>query len=111
MKNEKQHWSKEELSTYILLVSAKADGVVAKKELDLIKSMTTVETFQKVHAEFCGDKEDRSLEKIRDSVQDNDYSFKDIVELKMEIEEVFASDGTTLLKESNLERILNNMLY
>ncbi|PRX42190.1 hypothetical protein [Salegentibacter salegens] len=111
MKKEKYHWSKEELRAYILLLSAKADAIVAKEELDLIKSMTTVQTFKKMYAEFRDDDEDQALEKIRDSIQDNDYSYGDILIMRKEIEEVFASDGTTLLKESNLERILDNMLY
>lgn len=111
MKNEKHHWSKDELRAYILLLSAKADAVEAEVELDLIKSMTTVETFQKIYAEFREDDEDQSLEKIRESIKDNDYSYWDILKLRREIEEVFASDGTTLMKESNLERILDNILY
>ena len=53
MKNDKKYWNKEELKTYILLLCAKADAVESKDEIELIKSMSTAETFQNTYAEFC----------------------------------------------------------
>jgi len=111
IKNEKHHWNKDELKCYILLLCAKADAVETKEELDLIKSMTTYKTFQKIYAEFCKDGEDQSLEKIRDSMRTNDYSYWELAKLRKEIEEVFASDGTILKKENTLRNILDKILY
>lgn len=99
------------MKCYILLLCAKADAVETKEELDLIKSMTTYKTFQKIYAEFCKDGEDQSLEKIRDSMRTNDYSYWELAKLRKEIEEVFASDGTILKKENTLRNILDKILY
>lgn len=110
MKNEKP-WNKDELKCYILFLCAKADSIETKEELDLIKSMTTYKIYQKIYAEFCKDSEDQSLEKIRDSMQRNDYSYWELAKLRKEIEEVFASDGTILKKEHTLRNILDKILY
>lgn len=111
MKTEQKPWTKAELKTYILLLCAKADQVEAKEELDLIKSKTAATTFEKMYATFCKDNEDECLEKIRDTLQDHEYSYMELSQLRKEIEEVFASDQKVLIKERNLGRILDNILY
>jgi len=39
------------------------------------------------------------------------YSYKELLELKKEIQEVFFSDKKLLMKEHNLGRVLDNILY
>jgi hypothetical protein len=111
MKEKEHHWSKDELKTYILLLCAGADVVEAKEELDLIRSMAPPGTFQRIYAEFRGDDRDRSLEKIRNSMQGHDYSYWELAKLRSGIEEVFASDGSMVMKERNLGKILDGILY
>ena len=111
MKSEQNHWIKEELKTYILLLCAKADQVEDKEELNLIKSKTSTETFDKMYKEFCEDDEDKSLEKIQDAVAYLEYSNQELDVLKMEIQQVFSTDNAIVMKERNLGWILDNILY
>jgi len=111
MKTEYPPWSKAELKTYILLLCAKADEVVARQELELIKSKTEATTFKKMYEEFCKDNEDQCLEKIRDTLQDHEFSYWELSQMRKEIEEVFAADQKVVMKERILGRILDNILY
>ncbi|PVW16501.1 hypothetical protein [Marixanthomonas spongiae] len=111
MKPEQNHWTKEELKTYILLLCAKADHVEAEEELNLIKSKTSAETFDKMYQEFCKDDEDKSLEKIQDAIAYLDYSNQELAKLKMDIQQVFSTDNTIVMKERNMGWILDNILY
>ena len=111
MKTEPKPWSKAELKTYILLLCAKADGMEAKQELDLIKSKSAADSFERMYAEFGKDNEKQSLEKIRDSIQNHEYSYWELGKLRKEIEEVFTSDQKVVMKERDLGRILDNLLY
>tara|TARA_R100000306_G_scaffold889_2_gene2391 strand:+ start:43394 stop:43828 length:435 start_codon:yes stop_codon:yes gene_type:complete len=106
-----KQWSKAELKIYILLLCAKADKVEDKEELTLIKSKTSAETFDKIYKEFCRHDEDESLEKIQDAIAYLDYSNQELATLKMEIQQVFATDSKVVMKERNLGWILDNILY
>ena len=48
MKSEQQNWTKTELQIYILMLCANADSNVTEEELNLIKSKTDRETFEKM---------------------------------------------------------------
>ena len=111
MKTDKTQWSKVELKTYILLLCAKADLVETEEEFNLIKSKSSTEIFDKMYEEFCKDDEDECFEKIQDAVGKHKYSYKELSELKKEIQEVFLSDKKLLMKEQNLSRVLDNLLY
>lgn len=111
MKTDKKNWTKEELKAYTLLLCAKADQVEAKEELNLIKSKTSAETFDKMYKEFCRHDEDESLEKIQDAIAYLDYSNQELETLKMEIQQVFSTDSNVNMKERNLGWILDNILY
>ncbi len=111
MKTEQTQWSKEELKTYILLLCAKADQVEDPTELELIKNKTSVEIFERLYAEFTNDDEDTSLEKIQEALEYHEYTELEICNLKREIQEVFAADRKIKMSESNLGRILDNILY
>lgn len=111
MKPEQKQWSKVELKTYILLLCAKADLVETEEELNLIKYKTSIETFDNIYEEFCKDDEDVCFEKIQNAVGRHKYSYKELSELKKEIQEVFLSDKKLLMKEHYLGRVLDNILY
>ncbi|MCJ7757579.1 MAG: hypothetical protein MUP24_05485 [Gillisia sp.] len=111
MKPEQKQWSKVELKTYILLLCAKADLVETEEELNLIKSKTSTEIFDRIYEEFCKDDEDESFEKIQNAVGRHKYSYKELSQLKKEIQEVFFSDKKLLMKEQNMGRVLDNILY
>lgn len=111
MKTDDTLWSKEELRTYILILCAKADKVEVEEEIAFIKTKTSHEIFDKMYREFQNDDEDESLEKIEDVMEKHHYSELEICELKNEIQKIFAADRKIPMSESNLGRILDNIIY
>jgi len=111
MKTAETHWSKEELKIYILLLCAKADKIESEEERQLIKVKTSDEIFDKINREFQNDDEDESLEKIQDVLEIHHYSELELCELKNEIQQIFAADRKIPMAESNLGRILENIIY
>lgn len=111
MKTNETQWSKEELKTYILLLSAKADKVETEEEIQLIKAKTSDKIFNKMYLEVQNDVEDESLEKIQDVLEKHHYSELELCELKNEIQQIFAADRKIPMAESNLGRILENIIY
>jgi len=111
MKNKLTQWSKEELKIYILLLCAKADSIETDEQIDMIKSKIDTKSFDMLYKEFCGDDEDNCLEKIQSTIAKHEYSNREIDNLRKEIQEVFLSDNKFLMKERNLDRLLDSMLY
>jgi hypothetical protein len=111
MKTDKTQWNKEELKTYILILCAKADKIEAEEEIALIREKTSNEVFDKMYREFQNDDEDESLEKIQETLEWHQYSELELCELKREIQQVFAADRKIPMSESNLGRILENIIY
>lgn len=111
MKIEQPNWTKSELQTYILLLCANADSTETTEEIELIKSKTGKETFEKMYKEFSGDTEEESLEKIQDSLAVHEYSHKELMALRKEMFEVFFSDKKFSMMENTLDKILDNILY
>ncbi|AFL80126.1 hypothetical protein Aeqsu_0617 [Aequorivita sublithincola DSM 14238] len=111
MKTDETQWSKEELKIYILMLCAKADSVEVEEEIELIKTKTTAETFEKMSLEFKRDNEDESIEKIEEALEWHQYSELELCQLKNEIHQIFAVDRKIPMSESNLGRILENIIY
>ncbi|RKS53169.1 hypothetical protein BC962_1417 [Gillisia mitskevichiae] len=111
MKNESKYWSKEELKVYILLLCAKADSVETIEEINMIRSKIDPETFDRLYNEFSCDDEDNCLDKIQSAIAKHEYSNKEIIGLRKEIHAVFLTDKKFNMKERNLDRILDSMLY
>ena len=111
MKNVYPEWSKNELKIYILLLCAKADSIETEEELDLIKSKSDRETFDKIYKEFSADDESACLEKIQSNIALHEYSNMELSQLKKEIHEIFLSDKKLHMKERYLDRLLDNILY
>lgn len=111
MEPKKNIWSKDELQTYILLLCANADGNESEEELNMIKSKTDQETFDRIYKEFSGDTEEEGLDKIDAAIQLHKYSIMEISAFKREMYEIFFSDCNFSLMEKNLDRILDNIIY
>ncbi len=111
MKSETNKWTKTELQTYILLLCANADSDESKKEIKLIKSKVEKKTFKKIYKEFSNDEEDERLEKIDNNIHLHEYSHTELATFRNEINEVFSVDNEFAMMESNLNRILDNILY
>jgi len=111
MKNNHKNWTKEELKIYILILCAKADGEETPEEIELIKSKTTQETFDKIYEEFKGDKKKKSLKKIEAAIGYHYYDVMELVALRKEIYNVFMVDKNLAMKERYLDKILDNIIY
>lgn len=111
MKTDETQWSKDELKIYILLLCAKADKIEDEEEIQLIKAKTSNEIFEKLHNQFLNDNEEESLEKIQQALEEHEYSELELCELKNEIQQIFAADRKIPMSESNLGRILDNIIY
>jgi len=111
MKPKKNIWSKTELQTYILLLCANADDHESDKELEMIKSKTEPETFEKIYLEFSDDTEEERFDKIDAAIQLHRYSIMEIAAFRREMYEIFFSDCNFTLMEKNLDRILDNIIY
>jgi hypothetical protein len=111
MKNNQKNWTKEELKIYILLLCAKADGEASPEEIELIKSNTTAETFDKMYEEFQGDNKKKSLKKIEVAIGYHHYEVMELIELRKEIFDVFMADNSFCEKERYLDNILDNIIY
>ncbi|TYA57502.1 hypothetical protein [Formosa maritima] len=111
MNSKNTTWTKKELQIYILLLCANADSEETEEELQLIKSKTDAETFERMHKEFHEDSEDERFDKIDTNVQLHDYSNMELSEFRKEMYEIFLTDKKYLLMERNLDRILDNILY
>lgn len=111
MKNNHKNWTKEELKIYIMLLCANADGKAKDEELEIIKSKTTQETFDKIHEEFKGDKEKKRLKKIDTAIGYHHYGVLELVELRRELFKIYMADNEFCKKEKYLDNILDNIIY
>ena len=111
MKSETKKWTKEELQIYILLLCANADFEESKEEIKLVKSKVDKKTFKKIYKEFCKDNEDERFEKIDNTIHLHEYSHVELEKFRNEINEIFLVDNHFAVMETNLNRILDNILY
>jgi hypothetical protein len=111
MDSQSNHWTKEELKTYVLLLCADADTIKSENEINLIKSKTDSETFEKMSQEFANDSDEESLEKIDVAIQWLEYTEMELAEFRKEIHQLFLTDKNLDRREKNLDRILDNILY
>ena len=111
MKKNPENWSKEELKTYLLLLCAKADGVIIEEELNMIKSKTAHKNFDEIYHDFLKDDESKSFDKISTAIGHLHYGVMEIVELRQEIFELFMADKKFSPQEIYLDKILDNIIY
>ncbi len=93
-----------------MFLCAKADGEISSEEIELIKSKTSQETFDKIHDEFKGDRMKKSLKKIEKAIGFHHYGAIELVELRKEIFKVYFPDNVLCKKERSLDQILDNII-
>lgn len=111
MKNHSPSWNKAELEIYIMLLCANADAVETKHELELIRSRSDKSTFDKIYKEFLQDSEEEGLDKIDDCIQHHEFDEMELADFRRDIYELFMTDGVMDRQETNIDRILDNILY
>lgn len=111
MTSETSQWSKEELKIYILIFCASVDSEETEDEINLIKSKTTPDTFNKMYKLFNLHSEQESIDKIDDCVQGHEFTEMELAEFRQEIYKLFLTDNKFHRKEQSLDRILDNILY
>jgi hypothetical protein len=111
MENQPKNWTKEELKIYILLLCTKADSEESPDEINLIRSKTSPEIFEKMYREISADDEDNSLKKIETAIGNFDYDITEVFELRKEMRAVFSVDKNFDKKERYLDQILDNIIY
>ena len=111
MKSETKKWTKEELQIYILLLCANADSDESKEEIKIVKSKVDKKTFKKIYKEFGKDTEEERFEKIDNAIHLHEFSHVELEKFRNEINEIFLVDNHFAVMETNLNRILDNILY
>jgi hypothetical protein len=104
----KNHWTKDELKTYLLIYCANADFCETKTEIEYIKKHTHNGHFTKMHAEFDADSDFESIQKIKHSLEEHGYENFD--NLISEIKGLFVVDSKLDILEENLLRMLKHLL-
>jgi phosphopantothenoylcysteine synthetase/decarboxylase len=111
MNSKSNYWTKEELQTYILLLCANADSIETEEEINLIKSKTDADIFDKIYQEFSNDDDETRFDKIDENIQKHEYSNIELATFRREMHEIFFSDDKYHMMEKNLDRIMDNILY
>lgn len=111
MATQPNQLSKEELKIYILIFCASVDANATVDEMDLIKSKTTPDIFNKMHASFNAHSEQESIDKIEDAINSHEFTEMELAEFRQEIYRIFLTDSKFHRKEQSLDRILDNILY
>jgi hypothetical protein len=111
MPTELNHWNKNELETYILLLCAQSDWHVAENEIALIKKRTDPATFERMSKKISSHTEKESLKKIRQNLIYHHYSIQEIGELRRDMNAIFMADGKFMMKEHIMSDVLQNIIY
>jgi len=102
-------WTRDELVAYILLFAANSDFKEDNNERDIIISKVDRETFQDIHDEFVNDNDYQGIKKIMTSLEQHNYSKKDIKILMADIKTLFFSDGEYNILERNMLKALKRL--
>ncbi len=110
MKDLETNWSRQELQTYLFIYSINADYKESKEELEAISLKTNEKVYKRMHAEFEKDNDYASIQKIKNSLNNLNYSKEELDKLFEEIKELFLSDGNYEILERNLMTGLKRVL-
>ena len=110
MKSYATNWTKNEFLTYLFIYCMNADFKEATKEIAYIKAKTSNDDFDNMHAEFQGDSDYASLQKIYDTHTRLGFTTGITEELFNNIKELFLSDGKFFTEEQNILRGLKHLL-
>lgn len=106
----KTNWSSEELKAYTYIYCMDADMKRDEEELTLIKKLVKEDTFNKMDKEFGSDKDYEVIQKIRNTIEDLNYSKNQITSLFKNIKDVFYADSNFSILERNLSLGLKRIL-
>ncbi len=96
------NWTRDELKAYILIHCSNADFDESEAETNYIKSKLQDLNIAPIHAEYEGDNDYQSIQKIRSSMDRLQYDSASVEVLEKEIKELFLSDGSYDTLEKNL---------
>ncbi|WP_442266522.1 hypothetical protein ACSIGC_02080 [Tenacibaculum sp. ZS6-P6] len=98
----KTNWNHEELKAYFFIYAMNADLKESEEELTLIKTKVSESIFNKMHLEFNSDNDYESIHKIKNTLQDLNYSTHQIQLLFNEMRDIFNADNDFSVLERNL---------
>ncbi len=98
----KTDWNNEELKAYFYIYAMNADLNESESELSLIKTKVSEATFNKMYQEFNSDNDYESIHKIKNTLQDLNYSPHQIQLLFNEMRDIFNADDDFSVLERNI---------
>lgn len=110
MQNFETDWSKEEFKAYLLSYAAHSNFFESEEEAEVIHSLFSDDTYNKVHRELKHDNDYQSLQKILHNIEKYNYSKEEIHELVNDIQRLFLSNGEIDLLESNFYLALKKLI-
>ena len=93
MSDYSTHWTKNDLSAYLLLYCAHADFIETSEELEMVKSKVNRNEYERIHREFEADNDFQSIQKIQHTVHRLDLSNEQLEEMVAEMKDLFFADG------------------
>lgn len=102
MNDLQPNWTDKELKAYLLLYCAHADFNESENEKALIISKVGKDNYQHIHDEIEQDNDYVRIQKIKNSVQQHNYSDEQIERLIVEMKELFKADGEDVLEQNLL---------
>lgn len=103
-------WTKKEFEAYVLLYAAQCNLIETQEERDYILSKIDNETFNRIHNLIVFEKDEESLERIKEYLYLNQYKEEERRELIRDIKQVFFADGTVDKIEKNIFAKLTKIL-
>jgi hypothetical protein len=104
------NWTKIEFETYVLLYAAHCNHIETEEEQDYILSRLDEKIYNKMHTEKVLDNDAKSLDKIQEYLNDNNYSYQDKEQLLKEVKAIFFADGSVDFLEKKVFAILKKIL-
>ncbi len=110
-KDNRMHWTKNELVAYTLLYAANSNFEEDNKERNLIIAKVDMQTFQKIHEEWEADNDYQSIQKIQAGLKEHNFTEADIDKLLAEVKSMFFADGEFDVYERAMYRSLNKLFH
>lgn len=110
-KDNRMHWTKNELIAYTLLYAANSNFEEDNKERNLIITKVDMQTFQKIHEEWEADNDYQSIQKIQAGLKEHNFTEADIEKLLAEVKSMFFADGEFDVYERAMYRSLNKLFH
>lgn len=104
------NWTKREFEVYVLLYAAHCNFIETEEERKYILSKVDEATFNKMHTEIVVETDHENLQKIKQYLQENNFSLEEKSALIKDIKEVFFADGTVDAIEKKVFVLLKKIL-